>query len=196
MESKPKSTLERIEHLELKISSLEETLVKTFNVIKQVVRDTSNRVMSLESATAALAKTTSAVMTELMTQDVVSGDKIYENMIKFDADTNEERVQQMLNGGLLKNSDAIGAGTGLIVISRQEVFNYESGESKHRNISNYEIIELGTNQISDSDPLYGKKVGDTVEVPADNPDNKAFTSVIVISILGVYEFVSVSKDGE
>lgn len=178
-----KTALERIEENEKRIQQVEANSAGAYALAENVLQ----KLISLEQSYAAIAKTLHAVITTLKEADVISDEKVMENIRKLDDDQAKQSVAEMVQNNVIKSTDTVSA-TSLVVVKNVVI---PTENPTPIVLSNYRLVEMPSQTVSAKlrDELAGKKVGDTVKTQGDG-----FEALYIV--LEAYELAEMNKMGD
>ena len=191
-ESAPKvlSSIERIESLEHNLDLIKKQLVSTDGMAQHAVQTS----MAIEQTIMSLAKTVSAVVTELQENKIIDSSAVMRRIRKSDEASDRERVNAMVEQKVIKVTDVVTAAS--LVVVKQGALEISPQGSRSVDITDYRTIEMPSNMVNDDTRkiLLDKKVGETVEVKRDV--SEGITTVLTVTILEVYELAEGDRGGE
>ena len=189
-ESKPQSTFERIEMLERNVGRAIKSVVNSDQMSQQALQ----QVLSLEQSYAALAKTLSAIASELEATKVLDGMAVMRRIKESDENEDRQRVQAMLDEKVIQATEVV-TNTSLVVV-KQACLEVGSQGSRSVDVTSYRIIEIPSAFVPQETRqlLLDRRVGDTVEVKRDDRDG--IVTVLTATVLEVYELAERSGGSE
>ena len=191
-ESTPKvlSSIERIESLEHNLDVVKKMVASADGMAQHAVQTS----MAIEQTIMSLAKTVSAVVTELQENKIIDSSAVMRRIRKSDEASDRERVKAMVDQKVIKATDVVTSGS--LVVIKQGALEISSQGSRSVDITDYRTIEMPSTLVNDDTRkiLLDKKVGETVEVKRDVTEG--ITTVLTATILEVYELMEGDRGAE